>query len=66
MSHTYEVFVDMREFGSLKDKLDRLLSARYEIDADSRRKADFTARYRAEHDYPKATEFDVRITRLLH
>ena len=66
MSHTYEVFVDIREFNGLADGLARLLSARYEVDADSKRKADYTARYQAFHDYPKATELDVRVTRLLH
>lgn len=66
MSHTYEVFVDIRECGGIPESPNRMLSARYEVDAVSKFKADYGARYRAEHDYPKATEYDVRVTRILH
>ncbi|MEM9152552.1 MAG: hypothetical protein AAGB19_19135 [Cyanobacteria bacterium P01_F01_bin.3] len=65
MSHTYEVFVDIKEYDEANCP-SRMLSARYEIDAESSFKADNTARGRAGNDYPKATEYDVRVTRLLH
>ena len=41
-------------------------SKRYEIDARDRGGADGTALRKAKVDYPRATEFDVRVTRLLH
>lgn len=65
MVHTYEVFVDMKEYLGQSDSASRLMSARYEVDAESREQADVTARGQATGDYPKATEYDVRVTRLL-
>lgn len=65
MVHTYEVFVDMKEYLGQSDSASRLMSARYEVDAESREQADVTARGQATEDYPKATEYDVRVTRLL-
>jgi hypothetical protein len=65
MIHTYEVFVDIREYLGQNDKACRNNSTRYEIDADSRTTADYTARYQARHDFPRAAEYDVRVTRLL-
>jgi hypothetical protein len=65
MMHTYEVFVDIKEFDFQTDSPSRMLSARYEIDAESRRTADYTARSQAGCDYPRATEYDVRVTRML-
>ncbi|NET31761.1 MAG: hypothetical protein F6K19_07130 [Cyanothece sp. SIO1E1] len=66
MSHTYEVFVDIKEYSGQMGNSGRMLSARYEIDAESTYKADYTARGQAESDYPTAAEYDVRVTRLLH
>ncbi|WP_017325201.1 hypothetical protein [Synechococcus sp. PCC 7336] len=66
MVHTYEVFVDIKEFGSLMSNTTRIMSERYEINARSLLRADDSALERAKNDHPQATEFDVRITRLLH
>ena len=66
MVHTYEVFVDIKEFGSVAGSAINIESKRYEIDARSRGGADGTALRKAKIDYPRATEFDVRVTRLLH
>ncbi|UZQ55780.1 hypothetical protein OOK60_06835 [Trichothermofontia sichuanensis B231] len=65
MVHTYEVFVDMKEYLGQSDGALRLMSARYEVDAESREQADIAARGKATGDYPQATEYDVRVTRLL-
>ncbi|WP_448563506.1 hypothetical protein [Trichothermofontia sp.] len=65
MVHTYEVFVDMKEYLGQTNNTLRLMSARYEVDAESREQADLTARGQATGDYPNATEYDVRVTRLL-
>ena len=66
MIHTYEVFVDIKEFDMQTNHPSRMLSARYEIDAASTMGADDTARTRAGNDYPCATEYDIRVTRMLH
>ncbi len=65
MVHTYEVFVDMKEYLEQSNHTSRLMSARYEVNAESREQADLAARGQATGDYPKATEYDVRVTRLL-
>jgi len=65
MVHTYEVFVDMKEYLEQASSSSCLRSARYEVDAESREQADLAARSQATGDYPKATEYDVRVTRLL-
>ncbi len=65
MSHTYEAFVDIREYNGLSNSLLRMLSARYEVDADSLYLADDTALHRAQSDYPQASEYEVRVTRIL-
>lgn len=65
MVHTYEVFVDMKEYLGQTSNASRLMSARYEVDAESPQQADLMARGQAAGDYPKATEYDVRVTRLL-
>jgi hypothetical protein len=64
MVHRYEVFVDIKEYLGQASNC-RSGSTRYEIDAESRVNADYTARYQARHDYPAATEYDVRVTRVL-
>ncbi len=63
MVHTFEVFVDIREFESADDMHNG--TARYEIHAESIRKADYMARNQARHDYPRGAEFDIRVTKLL-
>jgi hypothetical protein len=62
MVHTYEVLIDMQEFA---DQSKRIGSARYEVDAESPRVAHETAFSSARTDYPRATEYDIRITRVL-
>ncbi|MGF1513486.1 MAG: hypothetical protein ACFB5Z_07305 [Elainellaceae cyanobacterium] len=66
MSHTYEVFVDIRECEGVACASSRRTSARYEIAAESTQSADYAARSHAGHDFPDAAELDVRITRILH
>ncbi len=63
MVHTFEVFVDIREFESINDGHNG--TARYEIDAESIRQADYMARNQARQDYPKGGEFDIRVTKVL-
>lgn len=65
MVHTYEVWVDIREYLEFSACESRLEAARYEVDAESWQKALDSARGRARSDYPQATEHDIRITRLL-
>lgn len=66
MHHIYEVFVDIRECAGEHSNTVRMLSARYEIDADSKYAADYTARGLAGTQYPTATEYDIRVTRMIH
>ncbi len=63
--HTFEVFVDIKECTDKNPTVDRIMATRYEINASGRTDAHDTALFRAGKDYPKATEYDVRLTRLL-
>ena len=63
--HTFEVFVDIKECAGKNDATNRIMATRYEIDASGRTDAHDTALFKAGKDYPKATEYDIRITRLL-
>ena len=65
MSHTYEVFVDICEFDAPSSSHSHLHSERYEISAESKYTANDAARGRATSEYPQATEYDVRVTRIL-
>lgn len=65
MSHTYEAFVDIKEYGENPTSLPRIYTERYEVDALSIQGADEAAISKATGIHPKAAEFDVRITRLL-
>lgn len=65
MVHTYEVLVDVKEYVGQADVAYRSGTTRYEIDAESREKADDIAKYQAKSDHPHATEYDVRVTRFL-
>lgn len=65
MVHTYEVLVDVREFLGHADMSCRAGTMRYEIDAESRSAVNGMARAQARTDFPSATEYDVRVTRLL-
>ncbi len=65
MVHTYEVLVDIKEFIDGANNTFQSETTRYEIDAESRQKADGMARIQARGDHPKGTEYDVRVTRLL-
>ncbi len=63
--HTFEVFVDIKECAGKQHATSRIMATRYEIDATGRTDAYDTALFKAEKEYPKATEYDIRITRLL-
>ncbi len=65
MSHTYEAFVDIKEYISGQAVAPRIYTERYEVDAISIQGADEAAISKATGIHPKAAEFDVRITRLL-
>ena len=65
MSHTYEAFVDIKEYEGSASASPRIYTERYEVDAISLRGADEAALSKATGVHPKASEFDVRITRLL-
>ncbi|MBF2064156.1 MAG: hypothetical protein IGS39_07005 [Calothrix sp. C42_A2020_038] len=65
MVHTYEVFVDIKTFADYASSDARLGTTRYEIDAESKTKADGMAFMKAKSDYPTGTEYDIRVTRLL-
>ncbi len=62
MAHTYEVLVDTREYFEASA---RIATTRYEIDAESREQAHYSAWGQAKSDFPSATEHDIRVTRLL-
>lgn len=64
MVHTYEVMVDIKEYLE-QTSTSRCGTSRYEIDAESREKANGMARVCARTEHPMGTEFDVRVTRLL-
>lgn len=63
--HTFEVFVDIKECEEESCSISHILATRYEINADTQIVAHDQALYKAEHEYPRATEYDIRITRLL-
>lgn len=65
MVHTYEVLVDIKEFAGVTENSFQRETARYEIDAESREKADGIAFKKARSEHPRGTEYDVRVTRLL-
>ncbi|WP_088240965.1 hypothetical protein [Calothrix rhizosoleniae] len=65
MVHTYEVFVDIMEFDNPGSNHFERGTTRYEINAESRDKADGIAVNQARNEHPKATELDARVTRLL-
>jgi len=65
MSHTYEAFVDIKEYTGSQSTSPRIYTERYEVDAISLQGADEAALSKATGVHPKASEFDVRITRLL-
>jgi hypothetical protein len=63
--HTFEVFVDMKECEEDSCQGSHVMATRYEVNAANQAIAHDKALDQAEHDYPKATEYDIRITRLL-
>ncbi|KYC35761.1 hypothetical protein WA1_08140 [Scytonema hofmannii PCC 7110] len=65
MVHTYEVLVDTRECLDQLNTIFQRETTRYEIDAESKFKANTMARVQARNDRPRCTEYDVRVTRLL-
>lgn len=62
---TFEVLVDIKEFAEFTDSNFHSVTTRYEIDAESKEKANGMARIQAKSDHPQGTEYDVRVTRLL-
>ena len=64
--HKFEVFVDIKECAGRDSAINRIMATRYEINASDRTDAHDTALFKAEKEYPKATEYDIRITRLLN
>mgnify|MGYP006266901607 CR=1 FL=1 len=66
MSHLYEAFVDMKEYQGSNSTPPQVYSERYEVDALSRTAADRAALLMAATSHPKACEYDVRVTRILH
>ena len=65
MTHTYEVFVDMREYLEPTGNRFHNETTRYEIDAESRSIANGVAQAQARAEHPFCTEYDIRVTRLL-
>ncbi|KAF3884940.1 MULTISPECIES: hypothetical protein [Nostocales] len=65
MVHTYEVLVDTRECLDQLHSTFQSETTRYEIDAESKFKANAMARIQARSERPQCTEYDVRVTRLL-
>lgn len=65
MVHTYEVWVDIKECAEQLGNTFRNGTTRYEIDAESMQKATGLACDQARSDYPRGTEYDARVTRLL-
>ncbi len=65
MIHTYEVLVDIKEYFEASANATRCGTTRYEVDAETRKIANDTARHLARNDHPTCTEYDVRVTRLL-
>ncbi|HEY9738558.1 MAG TPA: hypothetical protein V6D06_19830 [Trichocoleus sp.] len=66
MSNLFEAFVDIKEYSEEIDLPPSIFTEHYVIDAASRLEADRAALYRAEADHPKATEYDVRLSRIIH
>lgn len=66
MSHVYEAFVDIKEYGQQAGFSPQVYSERYEIEGDTRATVEATALTKAENIHPKACEFGVRITRMIH
>ena len=62
MVHTYEVFVDFKEYSN---ETSQISSTRYEVHAESKLGAGDVARFQARTEHPSASEYDIRVTRLL-
>ena len=62
---TFEVFVDIKECAGKNNATNRIMATRYEINANGRSDAHDNALFKAEKEYPNATEYDIRFTRLL-
>jgi hypothetical protein len=62
MVHTYEVLIDFKEYSSQDSHVG---SSRYEVHAESRSLADNAALSQARTEHPAASEYDIRVTRLL-
>lgn len=65
MSHTYEAFVDIKEYAGDAQASPRIYTERYEVNALSVQGADEAALSKATGVHPKASEFDIRVTRML-
>lgn len=65
MSHVFEAFVDILEFESDASAAPHMFTERYEINANSKQAASREALHKAEIVHPKASELDVRVTRVM-
>lgn len=65
MSHLFEAFVDIMEYGENVSVTPTIYTERYEVDASSKHIAGRKALYQAGSSHPTAAELDVRVTRIL-
>jgi hypothetical protein len=65
MSHVFETFVDILEFEGTPTTSPHIFTERYEVNANSRQAASREALHKAEMVHPKASELDVRVTRVM-
>lgn len=66
MSNLFEAFVDIKEYAEEMDLPPSIFTKHYVIDASSRLEADQAALHKAEAEHPRATEYDVRLSRIIH
>jgi hypothetical protein len=65
MSHVFEAFVDILEFEGNPTLSPHIFTERYEVNANSKQSASEEALHKAEMVHPKASELDVRVTRIM-
>ena len=65
MSHVFEAFVDILEFEGNLNASPHIFTERYEVNANSKQAASREALHKAEMVHPKASELDVRVTRVM-
>jgi hypothetical protein len=65
MSHLFEAYVDILEYDSNFNVSPHIFTERYEVSANSKHAAGQEALHKAESVHPKASELDVRVTRIM-